>query len=343
MNILAVNPAPPHAAAIHASSPESDGVTQPRTVQGDRGQPITAPRGIIIPYRSVTVLIALVIGSACMLPGPAQGSAHTNTLQEQWPRASAVVGDSANPVDEIVEAAKLDLDARGSVTEDRSVEFARWLFSNLSNPETRLDAKRGADILQFFMSEYGNGAPSFWSEFSLATFQKIASEDLAVAGTLERALQRATADDIPPELIARTTGIMGHAQQSGGRLDAARRTFGGLENDPFEGTHATVHLGEIALTTESIEAGIEIWMSHPQGRAAAVTVIVEEADALWTLSPEQSYRLVDEALARLKPQITGATPELRTAISRLAARARDNAALLISEGAHDDGGEPIPK
>jgi hypothetical protein len=253
------------------------------------------------------------------------------------------VGDSAKPVDEIVEAAKLDLAERDSIAEDRSVEFARWLFANLSNPEARLDAKRSADILQFFINESGIGAPSFWSEFSLATFQEIAGEDLAAAGTLERALQHATADDIPPELVARTTGIMGHAQQSGGLLDAARRTFGDLENDPFERAHATVHLGEIALSTDSVEAGIEIWMSHPQGRAAAVTVMVEEADALWNLNPEQSYRLVAEALARLKPQGTLATPELRSAVSRLAARARENAALSISERAPDAIKDPTPK
>lgn len=140
MNVLAVNPAPPHAAAKRASSPKADGVTQRRSVPRDRSEPITIPREIIIPRRSVTVLIALVVGVAGSLPGSARGSTHANTLQEQWPRTSSVVGDSAKPVDEIVEAAKLDLAERDSIAEDRSVEFARWLFANLSNPEARLDA-----------------------------------------------------------------------------------------------------------------------------------------------------------------------------------------------------------
>lgn len=69
----------------------------------------------------------------------------------------------------------------------------------------------------------------------------------------------------------------------------------------------------------------------------------EEADALWNLNPEQSYRLVAKALARLKPQGTLATPELRSAVSRLAARARENAALSISERAPDAIKDSPPK
>ena len=345
MNISVVNPAPPHVTTRRGSSLTSDGAIQPRPVRGDRSQPIRVSRGNVIPGMSTIAFIGLVLGVACSLPGQVQGSTHVNAsaLQERWPLASAMVGDSTKSVDEIAQAAKLDLAARRSIVKVHSADFARWVLSNLSNPEVRLDAKRGADIFQFFMSESGNGAPSFWSEFSLATFQKIAGEDLAVAGTLERALQHATTDDIPPEVIARTTGIMGHAQQAGGMLAEARRTFGDLENDPFERTHATIHLGEIALSTRSVEAGIEIWMNHPQGTTAAVTVIVEEADALWRLNPEQSYQLVAESLARLKPKVTPATPELLTAVSRLAARSRENAALSITEGAPDAIGEPIPK
>ncbi len=125
---------------------------------------------------------------------------------------------------------------------------------------------------------------------------------------------------------------MGHAQQSQGMLDQAKHTFEELADNPIEQSHATVHLGEIALSTRGVEAGLEIWMTHPQGTTAAITVIVNEADALWSLNPEKSYELVAEALARITPKTTFATPALQTAVSRLTARSRENAVLSVTEG-----------
>jgi len=333
MQVFQKNSAPPQPKAIRSSSPAWSGAFYPWPHRGNIGGPLRFPRRIALPNRSVITLIGLVIGVVCSLPSPAEGSAHVyaNASEEQWPQASAMVENLAIPVDEIAHAAKLDLAARNSAVQTQSTEVARWLFSSMTNPETRLDAKRGAGILESFMSAFGSGTKSFWAEFSLATFQKLAGEDLAVVGTLERALKHAETDDVSPDVIARTKGIMGHAQQSQGMLDQAQRTFGDLGNDPIERSHATVHLGEIALSTSGVEAGLEIWMTHPHGTTAAVTVIVNEADALWSLNPDKSYELVAGALARLKPKVTLATPELQTAVSRLTARSRENAVLSTTE------------
>lgn len=309
------------------------------------GEPPGTRHGIVFPTRFRAALFVLLVVSVSSLPNPAQGSAHVsvNASQELWPRASVIVGDHSAAVDEIAHAASQDLAARTNAVEIPSIEVARWLFSSMADPKIRLGAKRGADILKAFMSESRSGTTSFWSEFSLATFQEIAGEDPAVVGTLERALKHAKADDVSPEIIARTKGIMGHAQQSRGLLDQAKRTFEDLESDPIEQGHATVHLGEIALSTHGVEAGLEIWMAHPHGTTAAVIVIVNEADALWSLNPEKSYQLVAEALARLKPQVTLATPEFQAAVSQLAARARANAVLLAPDRATIASGETTQK
>jgi hypothetical protein len=334
MQVFQKNLLLPQPKARRPSSPASSGAFYPWPHWGNIRRPLRFPHRIALPNRFGIALIGLVIGVVCSLPSPAEGSAHVyaNASEEQWPRASAMVGNLAIPDDEIAHAAKLDLAARNSAVQTQTTEVARWLFSSMANPEARLDAKRGAGILESFMNTSGSGTKSFWAEFSLATFQKLAGEDLAVVGTLGRALKYAETDDVSPDVIARTKGIMGHAQQSRGMLDQAKRTFGDLGNDPIERSHATVHLGEIALSTRGVEAGLEIWMTHPQGTTAAVTVIVTEADALWSLNPEKSYELVAEALARLKPKVTLAAPELQTAVSRLTARSRENAVLSATEG-----------
>jgi hypothetical protein len=242
-----------------------------------------------------------------------------------------MVEDLATPVDDVAHAAKLDLNARNSPVQSQTVEVARWLFSSMANPNSRLDAKRSAEILESFMNAPGSGTKSFWAEFSLATFHKLAGEESAVVGTLERALKHAEIDGVSQSTIARTKGLMGHAQQSQGMLDQAKHTFEELADNPIEQSHATVHLGEIALSTHGVEAGLEIWMTHPQGTTAAITVIVNEADALWSLNPEKSYELVSKALARITPKATLATPALQTAVSRLTARSRENAVSSVTE------------
>jgi hypothetical protein len=176
------------------------------------------------------------------------------------------------------------------------------------------------------MSPSGDDAMKFWSGFALATLQQLAGEDRLVAGTLARALQRAVSDNIAPATVAMTTGIMGHAQQSGGLPEQARDTFERLRSDPVEYGHAIVHLGELALAAEGVTAGLEIWLTHPAGLLLSVTIIIDEADALWVLNPESSYRLAAAAVARLRA-MTVDVPEsaFETALARLAARTRENA------------------
>ena len=89
-----------------------------------------------------------------------------------------------------------------------------------------------------------------------------------------------------------------------------------------------MHLGEIALSTGGISASLDIWLNHPDGMAAGVAVVADEADALWWPNPERSYQLVAEALARID-QRSGTAPsaELETAIARLKVRTRENAIL----------------
>lgn len=109
-------------------------------------------------------------------------------------------------------------------------------------------------------------------------------------------------------------------------MEQARSTFERLRSDPVEYGHAIVHLGELALSSEGVTAGLEIWLGHPAGVAVGVTIIVNEADALWELDREKSYRLVAAAVARLRALTRDAPePGLETAVARLAARTRENA------------------
>jgi hypothetical protein len=195
----------------------------------------------------------------------------------------------------------------------------------VSDPRIRLEPARGATLLQRFNAQ--RDAPAtFWAEFSMATLQQLAGEDLQVAETLQRALDRAASDGIPAATVTRATGIMAHAQQAGGLSYEAKTTFQRLREDPLEREHAIVHLGELAIAGEGIGTALEIWLSHPAGLTIAVTVIVDEADALWARDPEASYRRVAPAIARLRAlSARPRDPGFEYAVARLVARARDNA------------------
>ena len=86
-------------------------------------------------------------------------------------------------------------------------------------------------------------------------------------------------------------------------------------------------MGEIALATDGVRAGVQVWMNHPDGVVAGVTVVVYEADAAWLSNPEQSYRIVSVALERLHAnRAVAKSSELQSAVARLEARSRKNAA-----------------
>jgi hypothetical protein len=270
--------------------------------------------------------ISVILAMTVALANPSKATEQEGVrLLEGWPQTSAIFRKPGISVVDIVDAAKLDLAQRGPDIDAPAVEFARWLHLAMSDAEIRLEAKRGVEILQCFMAESGRDGMTFWEEFSLAVFQQMARDDGATAHTLARALKLADTEDVPSEIVAKTKGIMGHAQQASGMLDQARQTFDALKTDPVERAHASVHLGEIALSTVGVSAGVYIWLNHPDGTAAAVAVIADEADALWVSDPEQSYRLVAEALARLDQESETTSVGLETALVRLKARSRGNA------------------
>lgn len=275
----------------------------------------------------------MILAAALVLQESTWATAHGDArIPEEWPRASEMLRVPGVPDTDIVRSARLDLAERGAEIRAPSVEFARWLLSTMSNPEFQLDAARSVEILRAFGSESEEDTTSFWFEFSLASFQQMAGNNLAVASTLARALKLAEADEVPIEVVARTRGIMGHAQQAGGVLDEARRTFENLEANSAERAHATVHLGEIALTIDGIGAGLEIWLNHPDGTERGVAIVVDEADALWRSDPERSYRLVEEALAHLDRHVgQELSPGIALAVTRLKARGRENAMSPLTE------------
>lgn len=263
-----------------------------------------------------------------ILSGPARAVTHHGPeFVDSWPRAAALIRQPDVSAGEIVRAARLDLAARAADADASSMAFAHWLGAAVSDPDIDLEAARGAEILRsFVMGSAGDGS-RFWAAFSLANFQRLAGDEAAVAATLERALRFAAAEEVPSEIVAKTRGIMGHAQQGCGMLERARETFDSLLDYPDERAHAMVHLGEIALFTSGVEAGVRIWLSHPDGPEAALAVIADEADLLWISDPERSYRLVAETLARVAgspgpPNAAG----IERAVARLKARSRKNAA-----------------
>lgn len=270
--------------------------------------------------------ISVILAMTVALADASKATEHEGVRPlEGWPQTSAILRKPGTSVVEIVDAAKLDLAQQGPNIDAPAVEFARWLHLAMSNAEIHLEAKRGVEILQCFMAESGQDGVTFWGEFSLAVFQQMARDDVATAHTLARALKLVDTEDVPSEIVAKTKGIMGHAQQASGMLGQARQTFDALKTNPAERAHASVHLGEIALLTGGVSAGVRIWLNHPDGTAAAVAVIADEADALWVSAPEQSYRLVAEALARLDQESETTSAMLEMALARLKARSRDNA------------------
>ncbi len=327
-------------ADLHATSVSSQ-VTAGRRFgiapdDADLGRPLAEIQGAALPplpksgaVQRFAAAMGIVLAVALAPAGESIASTHESSHDvAKWPRASASLRQSGLPVAEIVHAARQDLAERGADPAASSLEFARWLQATMSEPEIDLEAERGVEILRTFMSQPDRNVTDFWSEFSLAAFQQIAGDNLAVADTLGRALELAASEDVPSEIVARTRGIMGHAQQAGGRLEQARQTFEFLEGNPAERVHATVHLGEIALFTGGIGASLDIWLNHPDGMAAGVAVVADEADALWRPNPGRSYRLVVEALARIdRRPATAPSAELETAIARLKARTRENAIL----------------
>lgn len=261
---------------------------------------------------------------------PAGASAHDPSIEiTAWHYASAAIMVPGIPAQEIAAAARLDVAVEHTDARSASLMFARWLVERMENPDIGLDAPRGVRIFRSFVYQGPRRDSSFWSEFSLACVQRMAGEDLAVADTLERALVRAKGEDLPPDLIARTKGIMGHARQTGGDMESARRTFEELERIPAERAHAVAHLGQIALSTRGVEAGLETWLRDPGVAVAGITAIVEEADALWLRDPDLSYDLVAKALDRV-PRLSahGNEAELTAAVGRLRARARANVASI---------------
>jgi len=296
--------------------------------------PLAAPHGERAsgPDRPGRRLFALVLAGALSLPALSQASAHGEARPpDGWARVAAALARPAAADGEILHAAERDVAEHRRHAESATLDFARYLLAAISDPETRLGAKRGAALLQRFMSEPERGPRTFWSEFSLATLQQMAGEDRLAAATLARALRRAASEDISPATVARTAGFMGHARQAAGMLEPARNTFEQLRDDPLEAGHATVHLGELALSSGGVSAALAIWLSHPSGVTAGVSTVVDAADALWGRDPEASYRLVAAALARVRAW-TGAAadPALAIAIERLSARARENAMSPVS-------------
>jgi hypothetical protein len=273
--------------------------------------------------RLLGAVVALML--AVSAPQDARGN-DGNTPFEDWPRTTASLRNPGLPAVDVVHAAELDLAERPLDADVAAVTFARFLGATMSDPRIDLNAKRGAEILQCFVSESKGGARTFWSEFSLATFEQMAGDDRAAASTLARALTLAAPEHVPADIVARTEGLMGHAQQACGMLDEARTVFEHLKSDPVEQGHATQHLGEIALSTDGVSAGLDIWLKHPAGMAAGLAVVVDEADALWGSDPERSYRLVAEALARIDRDIgPQRSAGLSALIERLQARSRENA------------------
>lgn len=271
---------------------------------------------------AISVILAMTVAPA----DPSKATEHEGVRPlEGWPQTSAVLREPGTSVVEIVDAAKLDLAQQGAYIDTPAVEFARWLHLAMSDAEIHLEAKRSVEILKCFMAEPGQDEMTFWGEFSLAVFHQMARDDVATAHTLARALKLADSEDVPSEIVAKTKGIMGHAQQASGMLDQARQTFDALKTNPVERAHASVHLGEIALFTDGVSAGVRIWLNHPDGAAVAVAVIADEADALWVSDPEQSYRLAAEALARFDQESETTSAGLEMALARLKARSRDNA------------------
>jgi hypothetical protein len=289
-----------------------------------------APGRAIRLERGFTYLAGALLALVFALPKTSDASAHHDSrLTGAWPRATAELRKPGISDEQIAAAARLDLAEQPGVPSDSSFAFARWLRVTVSDPSMGLDVERGTNILQCFMSESGQKSTTFWSEFSLAAFQRMAGEHRAAANSLARALTHAGPERVSSNIVARTTAIMGHTQQAGGLLDQARKTFEGLENDPAERGHATVHLGEIALSTGGVGAGLDVWLNHPGGTVVGVAVITEEADALWESHPDQSYRLVAEALGRIRQQRDMViSPDLAAALGRLEARRRENAMAL---------------
>jgi hypothetical protein len=272
------------------------------------------------------------MGAALLLPEISHASVHDSVrLTNEWSGVSAVLQAPAASNEDIVHAAKLDLTVRRSNTAMAPIRFGRYLLVAMSDPRMRLQPSRGAQILQLFLSQSGPEAATFWSEFSLATLQQLAGDNRLVAATLARALQHAASDNTSPATVARTTGIMGHAQQAGGMPEQARGTFERLRSDPLEYNHAVIHLGELALSADGPDAGLEIWLKHSSGLPVGVTIVIAEADALWERDPETSYRLVTAAIARLRT-LTQDLPDpvLETAVARLSARTRENAMSAIA-------------
>lgn len=273
-----------------------------------------------------TWLTVLAIVAMLELPGAAHGSAHElRPYSDVWPGVAAALQSPTSTDDDVVRAARSDALAHRLGEREAPVALGHFLAQAVFDPRFRLEASHGVALLRRFNAQLAAPA-TFWSEFSLATLQQLAGADLQVAETLRRALGHAASEGVPAVTVARTAGIMAHAQQAGGLSPEAKAAFQRLREDPLEREHAIVHLGELAIAVEGIGTALEIWFSHPAGLTIAVGVIVDEADALWRRDPELSYRLVATAISRLRALPVGRQESgLEEAVARLGARARENA------------------
>ena len=161
------------------------------------------------------IAVATVLAAVLSLPEAAHARAHAETESlDNWPRTSAIIGNSESSVVEIVDAAEQDLADRGADVDGSAVELARWLGATMSISDTRVQAAHRVRILEFFMDRSHGNRRTFWAEFSLATFQQMAGDDAGAAGTLARALHLAESENVPSYVTAKTRGFMGHAQPS---------------------------------------------------------------------------------------------------------------------------------
>ena len=250
-------------------------------------------------HHPVRLVPFLTIALVLCLPAPAWS--HGDPLADM-PLTAQALRAPAPSLEAIVLAARTDVarPVRGERAAClRLLQWTRTLDHRNSPPVLRENA---AAIRARVVALQRDNATGFWQHVCLAAL-----------------------DEDAPDLVLQATGFLGHALQAGEHLDAARSTFLALRNDPEEGPHALAHLGRIAVRTQDIATAVDIWLSHPAGPVAAVSMIAREADALWRENPERSYQAIAFALERIDRTFPKPSPELTAARMRLLVRTRENA------------------